>query len=694
MSKKYLLLVLMSAVALTGCEFNFGDNSNQSTTDKQDSSSIDSSTVDSSSDSQSSETKNVKLTDDASITYAFDTLYGNNCVRDAENGFNTKSDVKYAKIFRNGDYVTEFTSSSSRQDIKMELYNDNATRFVNVSNGYEFTLPTTDVAVDYSIANYRTQFTFDDSILSVSFESKNPYTALSNPWYTYISEWLIAHIQSDDFISNQGLKRFDYEKYNFTAAHSVGNTTFKTDYDCYFYNILIDGDKNQQIERPFYNIAIIRQANDVKNFALFVMKSKVNYNDTNTSMQTKTNLMKKIIKSYSKISAKGVSKNYFYSQAATPNPNWSEETRNYFDYLLNTEYVNWGVFSYSMPADAGSLKPGQSNYDNFLKWAQAAQTELETKMAHKYEIYPTYTHLGGYETSGRTYFSLNQANALAGGNGVNGKPVLQFTFQFTTNNNLVSYQVTPMFDILRGKYDDVFRDYAKDIKAYGKPILFRLNNEMNTDWTSYCGMMTLLDPDIFSMTWQRMYDIFQEEGVDNCIWIFNPIATSCPYSSWGEDMCYFPGLDYVQLLGGTNYEFNNYSAATAAKEIKSFKKLYTDLYLKNSESFSSDWKLIISEFACGSGGAASGRLGRNVEVQANWVKGMFEEMNAAEPADYIKQIRGAVWFNANDYSGNLISNRLQLCEKPINKGEKYDDLDITFAQFKKGFEDQDKRLGK
>ena len=59
-----------------------------------------------------------------------------------------------------------------------------------------------------------------------------------------------------------------------------------------------------------------------------------------------------------------------------------------------------------------------------------------------------------------------------------------------------------------------------DPKEYHHPILFRLNNEMNTDWTSYAGIITLLDPDIFIASWKRLYEIFQQEQVDNCIWIF------------------------------------------------------------------------------------------------------------------------------------------------------------------------------
>ena len=620
------------------------------------------------------EVKNIILTDEQTLNFAFNSVYTNNEVKDSANGFNSVSDVKEAKVFRNGNYVSEFNSISSRHDIKMELYSENKMRFVNVANGYTLTIPSKDVDIDYNIGKYRVQMTFDDAILSVSFESSNPYTSSSKPWYTYGSEWLMEHIMSDEFINNNGLERTIPMNYNFSASNPFGDLTFKDGYDCYFFGIKIK-DPSNQIERPYYNIAVVRQKNDAKNFALLVMKSK----------KENSQLMESLVTSYSRISSKGTAKNYFYSEAAKENPNWDEETKAFFHKLTTTEYVNWGVFTYSMPGDANGLHPGQSNYDNVLYNSKYVQNLMETSWNHKYEIYPTYTHL-------RDAFPTEMALELAGGNGFDEKPVLQFTFQYTTNNNLVDQELTPMFDIMRGNYDGTFRKLAEGIKAYGKPVLFRLNNEMNTDWTSYCGMMTLLDPDIFTMTWQRLYDICMEVGCTNMIWIWNPIAASCPYSSWGEDLCYFPGLDYVQLLGGTSYEFNNYSYQTAASDIKSFKKLYEDLFTKNCKSFSTDWKLIISEFACGSGGAVSGALGRNAAVQANWVKEMFEEMNSATPADYIKQIRGAVWFNANDYSGNAILNRLQLVARP-GSSEKYDDLADTMAAFRKGFEDQDKRLG-
>lgn len=622
------------------------------------------------------------IRDEKSLKYALNDLYPGKEMYDEKNGLGTFEKFEKMRAFSNGKYVGEFTTSSTRQDVKLELYGKSAVRFANVSNGYVFTLPFNEIEVDYEIAKYRTVINFGDSTLSVSFESSNPYTSLSTPWYTYASEWLMRHILNNDYISNNGLERTIPMTYKFSKSNPYGDTTTKPGYDIYVFGVKIAKDKENQIDKPYYNIAVIREKEDPKNFVLLVMKSKTEQSE----------LMNKIVESYARINSKGTPRNYFYSEAAKAVPTWDEATKGLFDKLTTTEYVNWGVFTYSMPGSESGLHPGQSEYDQTLAWSKDVQGRIETAWNHKYEIFATYNHL----TFGNSkhYFPLDMANELAGGDGKNGKPFLQFTLQYTTNNNSVSSESTPIFDIMRGKYDEDFHKLAKDMKSYGKPILLRLNNEMNTDWTSYCGMMSLLDPDIFVMTWRRFYDICMEEGCTNLIWIWNPIAKSCPYSSWGEDLPYFPGFDYVQLLGATSYEFNNYDAKEAASKIQSFKKLYTDLFDKNCKNFSTNWKVIISEFACGSGGATTGVLGRNAKVQAQWVKEMFEEMNSPIQADYIKQIRGAVWFNANDYEGSVISNRLQLVNRPNQPRENYDDLADTMAAFRKGFEDQDKRLGK
>ena len=615
---------------------------------------------------------------------------------DAENGIASAEDLLGARCFSDGAYTEKCEGS----DVKLELFGKSAKRFVDLSAGMAFTLPTEEeVSVDYSLAAYRTRYTFGGCVLTASAEESNPYADRGEDcWHIYVNEWALRHLVSPQYYANQRLTLLNAETLGFTMLPvgedgtsdgvrsyptiKEGNRAMRAGYEVYRFDIRIDD--AGKIARPYYNIGLIRKLGEEIRFGLFVLKSPEN----------NAALMDAIMRSYTLFAPEGKRRNYFSAGAPLEDPHWNEETRGFFRRFMAQEKKSWGVFSYSMPGEEDSLVPGSGRYDAFLSDSLAMQKFIEEEVwgGKKYDVYMTYTHLGkgALGEKGRTphYYPVAMSKTLADGNGDGERPVLEFTFQFTTNNNLVDQELTPMFDILRGGYDEYFVRLALDIKAYGKPVMLRLNNEMNTDWTSYSGMMTLLDPDIFTETWKRFYRILIGEGCDNIIWVWNPIADSCPYSGWGEDLCYFPGSEYVQLLGGTNYEGNN-----DRSRFKSFKDRYGSLYEKNKNYFET-WGMIIGEFACGSGGATTGELGRNRDLQEKWVKEMFDELNAATPAPYVRQIKGLIWFNCNDYVGDAVSNRFRFADVPGGtgefRGETYSDLTRTWAAFRKGFEDAEK----
>ena len=551
--------------------------------------------------------------------------------------------------FEDGAY-TKKPAFGKENDLKGEFYGESGVTLADFSAGYAFSLPETNFKIDYTIAKFHTKISFGDTVITASGEESNPYYDRPHTWFIYGDEWLMRHLFSDKLMQNCNIKRLRSPKHPLTKEEPYGDLDVKEGYDVYQFSFLIEG----EVEYPYYDIAVVRRQDDEVRFSLFVIKSK----------QSRSALADFIVQSLVRFSPVGVRKNYFDAGEPKGNPHWNDETKAYFQKLSSADRVEWGVFSYSMPGLEEDLTEESETYRLFLRKSIEMQEVIEKAWRRPFDIYPTYTHIGKgtdsahYQTHS---FPSAMAERLAGGNGFNGKPVLQFTYQFTLNNNLVFEDETPMFDILRGKYDGQFRRLARDIKAYRKPVLFRLNNEMNTDWTSYCGMMTLLDPDIFNETWIRLYRIFEEEGVDNCIWIWNPIATSCPYSSWGEDLCYFPGVDYVQLLGGTSYEMNNYAKEEAQEKVVTFKTHYERLYNKNKEAFAR-WSLVISEFACGSGGDLTGELARNRSVQAKWVKDMFQDLTAKNKPEWVKQLKGAIWFNCNDVAEGKVMNRLRFID--------------------------------
>ena len=574
-----------------------------------------------------------------------------------EEVFGTFNGGKYQQLYYNNELDNNKLDGqiSEYDDAKYLFYNDDTLRFVNRSDGYAINLKTENTFEgDFSLSEYRSKLFNRDITLTISRERSNPYT-----WTKYRDEWLVRYINNPKYLKDNNMA--------YTEDVMFEDTSFIEGYRTTIFSIVINNPGN--IKKNYYNIGYRLKRNDFagKDFYLFVMKS--------TSNQTEN--FKEMLKSFETIEQNGSCHNQLNNLDLVYEKSWNEKTKNYFSKLVNQQRTDWGIYNFGINSSG--------NYESSLV---NATKELETAMDYQFDILPTYTHL--LANNAITTFPLAQANAHALGDGFNDKKVLQFTYQFTSNNNNVSSSnttscYTPMFDILRGPHEtlDIFSsnfqdriyqsliNLADNIKEYDAPVLFRLNNEMNSDWTSYCGMMTLLDPDIFCATWRYLYDLMLERKAYNTIWIFNPNAITIPYCSWGEDMCYYPGLNYVQALGLTYYESNNSNEVT----YNTFKKDYEWLYNKNNPVWNK-YPWIISEFGCGAGGAASGERYRNQESQASYVEGMFECFNNRNKFDFVKNIKGAVWFSAND--GNekgTVTNQYELV---------IDKLPLTINAFKEG----------
>ena len=571
--------------------------------------------------------------------------------------FGRFDNIKYQQLYYNNQIDNDRLDGTvtDNDDAKYLFYNDDHLRFVNRSEGYALNLASDSTFKgDFSLAKYRSKIYNRDITLTISREQSNPYG-----WAKYRDEWLIRYVNNPKYLKDNDLEYVEDVMFE--------DESFIKDYRTSIFSIKINNPGN--IRKCYYNIGYKLPKNDFagKDFYLFVMKSTTNQIDN----------FKEMLKSFSKINQNGNKNNQIKDLELSYEPTWTKQTKDYFDKLVSQDRTDWGIYNYGI-SSSGQY---ESNLINKM-------SELEQAVDYSFDILPTYTHL--LANNGMTSFPLTQANKHALGDGFNGKKVLQFTYQFTSNNNNVTASnttqcYTPMFDILRGPHETLdvlssdFRDriyqsilnLTENIKQYEAPVLFRLNNEMNSDWVSYCGMMTLLDPDIFCATWRYLYNFMIEHGVNNTIWIFNPNGLTAPYCSWGEDMCYYPGLKYVQALGLTYYEANNDNKVT----FNSFKNDYESLYNKNKTIWNK-YPMIISEFACGAGGNASGERFRNQASQADYVDGMFECLNNKENYPFAKNIKGAVWFSANDFASNgATTNQYELV---------VDSLPLTIQALKNG----------
>lgn len=547
------------------------------------------------------------------------------------NFIKSASDVVEMRTYLNGNATDQPETPAESNDVRYLFVGNDGAQAVVYPEGYTVSLPGGDVQADYSLGKYRSQYTSDDYCLTITYENQNPYGANKNGWDLYMREWLVEQIEDSNFLTSNRVIR----------TRKVGERTSGSfEVKDYCMQINVKG----EIAFPFYQVAILRPSNSYAYFYLFVMKSSVKDNDRFDA----------IVDSFSEFEHVGKPVCGKQTYELRENPNWNDETKAYFQKLRNQTDVDFGFFA---EGHAGA-------YADWL-WDDARLGNAD--------VYMTYQHLGWGSNLADFSETFRRAEKYAGGTGFDGKKIFNLTYQFTCSNNATG-GYNPSFDIIRGKMDEYFRTLAQAIKDYRHPVLFRLNNEMNTDWTDYCGMMCLIDPDIFQMAWRRMYDVFEEVGVDNCIWIFNPIATTCPYSNWGEDLCYFPGEDYVQMIGLTSYQMNN---GTQGKAPDSFKVMYTTAANKLLPYFD-QYPWIIGEFGCAAGGAAyydygtssyvMTELGRNGRFQVDWVKGMLEFFRDTTQAGakFASRIKVAIWFSANDYANingkNEIINYIKLDE--------------------------------
>ncbi|MBB3128347.1 hypothetical protein FHS19_003001 [Paenibacillus rhizosphaerae] len=587
--------------------------------------------------------------------------------RDKDNGFVTADDIKGLNVYKDAG-LSQDPSIDSSKDMKFLFNNDNYTRIVNFADGYLLTIPGTKNNPKFDLgAQYNRYYAADDSyVLTVSKEDKNiygvtPETPHGTPegWEPYFREWLVPYIGNADWLKNNGL---------ITLRDSGDRTDLLDGYTVTTFNLKFVDKPN--LDYQYYNVAIVREQNEYKDFFLFVHKSKTNEVD----------VFDRILRSFKQIETVGAAKNHIAPYEVNIPEQWNEETRRFYEQYRTSNHVNWGFFTNSMPQDKET-----ENVRTVREKLAANQSRLSSSMDYQFDIMPTYLHLGwGGQL---TEFPLQLANEFAGGNGFNGKPVLQVSYQFTTDNNGIYANkgaYTPMFDILDGKFDNHFRTLAKQIKQYGKPVFIRLNNEMDSDWVSYCGLATLLDSEVFVQTWQRMYDIFAEEGVDNTIWMINGMEKSIPYSNWGDLMSYLPGNDYVQAYALSLYSMNNDGKPESFSD--QLKRIY-----ESKKDFFGKLPWHIGEFGCASGGEfviQNGEVvytekGRYQAAQASWVKEMFDSLkkgaNGNKNYEYASNIKGAVWFSVNDYAyiegKDLIQNYIELGPE----------LTDTLKEFRKGF---------
>lgn len=298
----------------------------------------------------------------------------------------------------------------------------------------------------------------------------------------------------------------------------------------------------------------------------------------------------------------------------------SEEAASVYSQMAESKDIFWGLFT----------------KDIYGEGIEKTIPEYEENLGYDFSIILSYIHFGDD-------FPADYARSLW----EDGK-IMELTYQLTTSNNENLLDYTPQLDVYRGLYDDEIRSLARAVADFGHPLLFRLGNEMNSDWTSYSGVVNMCDPELYISVWQKIYTIFQEEGATNAIWIYNPNDRAFPPCNWNSFLAYYPGNEYVHMIGITGYNNGTYYKKQNNEVWRSFKDIY-DPIEEEYLPFFSQFPWIITEFASSSIGGD----------KAAWIEDMFSDISEYE------NIKAAVWFDYADFDPayeNVISRPYWLCE--------------------------------
>jgi len=194
-----------------------------------------------------------------------------------------------------------------------------------------------------------------------------------------------------------------------------------------------------------------------------------------------------------------------------------------------------------------------------------------------------------------------------------------------------------------GKADSYLRQYAHDVKAYGKEIWMRPLHEANGNWYDWgVGKTGAGNTNAKCITaWQHIVQIFRDSAVTNVKWVWTTDVTS---SGIGTSlMGTYPGDDWVDYTSIDGY---NWGTTQAWSKWQSFQTIFAQAYAQLALH---PQPIFIAEFS-------SSELGGD---KAQWIRDMFSILPTQFP-----RIFALMWFSQSksaeaDWAVNTSAASLQ-----------------------------------
>ncbi|HEY3250659.1 MAG TPA: glycosyl hydrolase, partial [Ignavibacteria bacterium] len=137
--------------------------------------------------------------------------------------------------------------------------------------------------------------------------------------------------------------------------------------------------------------------------------------------------------------------------------------------------------------------------------------------------------------------------------------------------------------------DKELRQWARDLKKSGIPVLIDFAAEPNGDWFPWSGQYNGSGklngygdpnypdgPEIYRDAYRHIINLFKDENVTTVTWVFHVNAIGAPNQEWNNIKNYYPGDDYIDWIGFSAYGPQRWGESYQ-RFIDIIQNVYTDL---------------------------------------------------------------------------------------------------------------------
>lgn len=113
--------------------------------------------------------------------------------------------------------------------------------------------------------------------------------------------------------------------------------------------------------------------------------------------------------------------------------------------------------------------------------------------------------------------------------------------------------------IIDGRFDPLFRDWMRDARRFGSPVIAEYGVEVNGWWFPWNGLYnkdggTYADSVArFREAYRHIIRIARQEGAYNIRWVFHVDPWDQPVENWNKFENYYPGDAWIDWVGASVY---------------------------------------------------------------------------------------------------------------------------------------------